>query len=78
MTLMVNCPRCGRKTEYSEKNPWRPFCCERCKVIDLGAWADEQYVIAGKPVEGDDDLDISSEDLAKGKYHDKTKIKQKT
>lgn len=61
-------------TEYSEKNPWRPFCCERCKIIDLGAWANEDYVIQGRPIEGDDDLDISSESLAKGKIHTKKSI----
>ncbi len=74
MTIKVKCPQCGKETEYSEKNPWRPFCCERCKIIDLGAWANGDYVIAGKPIEGDDDLDISSESLAKGKLHSKEKI----
>ena len=38
----VKCPRCGRETEY-EGNEFRPFCSERCKLIDFGAWADEQY-----------------------------------
>ncbi len=73
MVLKVKCPQCGRETEYSEKNPYRPFCCERCRWIDLGAWANNEYVIPDKPMEGDDDLDISSEDLAKGKYHDKSR-----
>lgn len=31
--------------EYSQKNPFRPFCCERCKLIDLGQWADEKFRI---------------------------------
>jgi endogenous inhibitor of DNA gyrase (YacG/DUF329 family) len=44
----VPCPRCGRSTPYSPDNKWRPFCSERCKMIDLGAWADEGYRIAGK------------------------------
>jgi len=39
----VSCPRCGARTVYSPANPWRPFCSERCKLIDLGAWASEKY-----------------------------------
>jgi uncharacterized protein len=38
----VKCPKCGQETEY-EGNEHRPFCSERCKWIDFGAWADEQY-----------------------------------
>ncbi len=37
-----------------EENPFRPFCSERCKVMDLGAWAQEQYRIAGKKEEDED------------------------
>lgn len=39
----VPCPRCGRLTEFSPANRFRPFCSERCKTIDLGAWASETY-----------------------------------
>ena len=45
MVKLVDCPTCGRKVEWSEKNKFRPFCSERCKQIDLGAWAEEKYVI---------------------------------
>jgi endogenous inhibitor of DNA gyrase (YacG/DUF329 family) len=38
----VSCPTCDRPVEWSERSPWRPFCSERCKLIDLGAWASEQ------------------------------------
>ncbi len=38
----VKCPTCGRSTEWSETSPFRPFCSERCKLIDLGAWLSEQ------------------------------------
>lgn len=51
--MKVKCPTCGRETEYSPKNPWRPFCSERCKLIDLGAWADDAYVIRGEPGSAD-------------------------
>ena len=39
----VSCPTCSRPVEWSERSPWRPFCSERCKLIDLGAWASESY-----------------------------------
>lgn len=39
----VACPRCGAQVAWSAENRFRPFCSERCKMIDLGAWADEQY-----------------------------------
>jgi uncharacterized protein len=44
----VPCPQCGAPVIYSLDNKFRPFCSERCKMIDLGAWADETYRI---PVE---------------------------
>jgi hypothetical protein len=49
--LTVACPACGRKVEYDPRNPWRPFCSERCKTTDLGAWASNAYVIEGGPGE---------------------------
>jgi endogenous inhibitor of DNA gyrase (YacG/DUF329 family) len=42
---IVNCPCCGAGVPWSTDNPWRPFCSERCKMIDLGAWATESYRI---------------------------------
>lgn len=41
--LTVVCPRCGALASFDAKNKWRPFCSERCKVIDLGDWAAERY-----------------------------------
>lgn len=40
----VKCPSCGKKTEYND-NEFRPFCSERCKLLDFGAWADEEYAL---------------------------------
>ncbi|MCL2076715.1 MAG: DNA gyrase inhibitor YacG [Betaproteobacteria bacterium] len=37
------CPHCNRETPRRTENPWRPFCSERCKLIDLGNWAGERY-----------------------------------
>jgi endogenous inhibitor of DNA gyrase (YacG/DUF329 family) len=46
----VPCPTCKRPVEWSEASRWRPFCSERCKLIDLGAWASGRHVIPGEPV----------------------------
>lgn len=39
----VNCPQCDKLVEWTPANRFRPFCSERCKLIDLGAWATETY-----------------------------------
>lgn len=43
VTHLVACPQCHRMVAYTSQNPYRPFCSERCKQIDLGAWANEQF-----------------------------------
>lgn len=60
MPAIVDCPTCGNKVEWTEANKYRPFCSLRCKQIDLGAWADEKYVIpaANPPEEGGEDEDV--------------------
>lgn len=47
----VPCPTCKTEIQWSSDNPYRPFCCERCKLIDLGAWASEEHAIPGEPLE---------------------------
>lgn len=44
---VVACPTCGKQVQWTEANKYRPFCSERCKKIDLGAWAEEKFVIPG-------------------------------
>jgi endogenous inhibitor of DNA gyrase (YacG/DUF329 family) len=44
----VLCPRCGTETVYSTENKWRPFCSERCKLIDLGLWGSDAYRLPDK------------------------------
>jgi len=39
----VACPHCGKAVEWTPAARWRPFCSERCKLIDAGAWASEAY-----------------------------------
>ena len=48
----VLCPACGKGVEWNDSNPHRPFCSERCRTIDLGAWAAERYRV---PVVEDED-----------------------
>jgi hypothetical protein len=43
----VSCPTCGDPVEWTVAQRWRPFCSERCKLIDLGAWFDESNRIPG-------------------------------
>lgn len=39
----VRCPACAGTSLYSSTNPYRPFCSARCKGVDLGAWASEEF-----------------------------------
>ena len=48
---LVACPACGKPSAFAPSNPWRPFCSERCRLVDLGAWASESYRIPAKPDE---------------------------
>lgn len=56
--LQVACPNCGRKTAWSTENRWRPFCSERCKLIDLGEWFSDNRSIAGDDVPPEDDEEL--------------------
>ncbi len=42
----ITCPICKKKTPWDD-NPFRPFCSERCRILDLGKWASEDYRIPG-------------------------------
>lgn len=44
---VVNCPICGKPVEWKAENRYRPFCSERCRKIDLGAWASGEYSVPG-------------------------------
>ena len=54
---LVKCPTCGKQVEYSG-NEFRPFCSERCRLLDLGAWADEEYHLPAQSAE------LTEEDIA--------------
>lgn len=46
MTLKVSCPHCQKDVLWQAENKYRPFCCERCRLIDLGDWAQENHKIS--------------------------------
>lgn len=53
--LSYPCPRCQKPTTWAD-NPNRPFCSDRCKLIDLGAWANESYRVPADDVPFSDEL----------------------
>ncbi len=50
MKTQIKCPQCQTMATWQD-NPHRPFCSERCKLLDLGQWADESYRIQGRSQE---------------------------
>lgn len=48
--MKVRCPQCGQEVVWKE-TATRPFCSERCRLIDLGAWIEERYAIPGEPLD---------------------------
>jgi len=59
--LVVDCPICNKKVIWARESQYRPFCSERCKILDLGAWADGSRSI---PSDAEND-DVTSSDLGK-------------
>lgn len=56
------CPRCGEAVDWNAEARWKPFCSERCKLIDLGAWLSEGHVIPGEPAPGNNGPDRNDDD----------------
>ena len=48
MMKKVNCPQCSKPVAWQDEQQWKPFCSERCKLIDLGDWASENHRIPEK------------------------------
>jgi len=62
----VSCPTCRREIDWNDA-PFRPFCSERCRVIDLGAWLTERHAIPGEPaVEATPDSGAAKPDGTEG------------
>jgi endogenous inhibitor of DNA gyrase (YacG/DUF329 family) len=47
----ITCPNCGKANTWKPENKYKPFCSDRCKLIDLGEWASESHKIPGEPVD---------------------------
>jgi len=47
------CPTCQQPVEWSAAAKWRPFCSERCKLIDLGDWINEKHALPGEQISPD-------------------------
>ncbi len=62
----MKCPTCGKKADWKE-NPYRPFCSERCKLVDLGKWVNEEYRVPGRGVPDDTGSDDNEGDNPDGK-----------
>ncbi len=56
--LEVNCPTCMKRVPWTQDSPWRPFCSQRCKLIDFGDWASERHSIPGESLPQEDDEDL--------------------
>lgn len=63
--MVVRCPICRRQTIW-EENPWHPFCSERCRLIDLGAWIEERYRIPDPDAEPDEESPADPADSEHG------------
>lgn len=48
--IKLNCPTCKKIVLWNDEFPQRPFCCDRCRLIDLGEWASEGHKIAGDSI----------------------------
>jgi endogenous inhibitor of DNA gyrase (YacG/DUF329 family) len=66
--MKVKCPNCEKPVEWSDQSPDRPFCSERCKMIDLGQWASEEHAIPGKSVE-EEMMSEQLKDLDPNSFH---------
>ncbi|WP_037586060.1 DNA gyrase inhibitor YacG [Stenoxybacter acetivorans] len=53
-TPTVICPVCGKSVQWLPENRFRPFCSERCKLIDLGAWINENYPLKAEELPAQD------------------------
>jgi endogenous inhibitor of DNA gyrase (YacG/DUF329 family) len=61
MPRVVRCPTCRTEVPW-EGNPYRPFCSERCRLIDLGAWAEGRYRIPAKGMKSGDEEEDDDDD----------------
>lgn len=64
---LIKCPNCSKEVEY-EGNEFRPFCSERCKLLDFGAWVEEEYALPAEASEvSEEDLEVIEKAYEKDK-----------
>lgn len=65
--LTVKCPTCSINHDYYQSKPWSPFCSDRCRLIDLGAWASEEHRIKGESIPASEQQkNVDGDDTAPG------------
>jgi len=62
--IKIKCPRCEKEFKYYDSK-FRPFCCEKCKMIDLGHWFQESYTVSSNEQLTDEDIDKIEDELNK-------------
>ncbi len=65
----MRCPTCKQPVPHpvaEDRRRFRPFCSERCKLVDLGRWLDGSYAIPGEPADDDDLLDLAEDEPGSG------------
>jgi len=60
MNKIVKCPTCEKEVEWSESSTFRPFCSDRCRLIDLGDWASEKHSIPDDSLPSTEDYQLSN------------------
>jgi uncharacterized protein len=64
---VVACPACGARVDWTPAARWRPFCSERCKMIDAGAWASEAYRVPVAETLDPQNFDTEADDTSTGR-----------
>ena len=62
MNKIVKCPTCQKEVEWSEKSKFRPFCSDRCRLIDLGDWASEKHAIPAESLPSTEEYPFINKD----------------
>jgi uncharacterized protein len=61
MVMTVDCPHCGKPVAWAPDSRWRPFCSERCRLIDLGDWLEERHRLPADDEASSEDAPGSTE-----------------
>lgn len=62
MNQVVKCPTCQKQVVWLKSSAFRPFCSDRCRLIDLGEWASEKHAIPAEPLPSTEELPFSYKD----------------